>query len=434
MAKRFFEPKIETLDPEELRKLQLSLLKKLLERAYLNSRFYRSLFDEGNVCVEDFQFLEDLQNFPFLDAEEIEAATPFGLTIAPRRHLREAHLSLREKHSLFSAFITKRDLRHWGKLVARGLWSAGVREGHLVLNTYPYGIDAGSFAYHYGIQALGAVVVPAGNLRVESQKELLSTLPINALCSSVEHALYLSEGKERQVKRSSKTLIGIFNGTPWTPYHRERIEKSLHLVAYAQYGLRHLLGPAMASECSQREGYHVWADAFLVECIDPERLEWVEEGQLGELVWTWLSAEGSAIIRYRSGDIASLSWSPCPCGRTHPRISRIRGRIEESVIISGYLVLAPDVAEALHSFPEVSGKFRIIVERPRALDHFLLEVEMAPEAPPEDRELCRRLRIKIAEAVKRLCGPQPTVELVPYGKLSNSTPSPIIQDRRRIAD
>jgi len=157
---------------------------------------------------------------------------------------------------------------------------------------------------------------------------------------------------------------------------------------------------------------HAWADHFLVECIDPATGEPVPEGNSGELVWTWLSAEGTAVIRYRSHDISRVLWKECLCGRTHPRIRRITGRTDDALSIGGYIVYPSRLRDVMLLFPEV-GPFQVSLDSVKGLDCFSVKVELREGVDIDPVVLTKR----ISSAVCSYLVCTPLVEVVPRGSL-----------------
>jgi phenylacetate-CoA ligase len=263
---------------------------------------------------------------------------------------------------------------------------------------------------------------------------------VTGMCMTPSVGLYVgNKARERGVDfRDTKLKIGLFGAEPWPWETRLKLEELFSITAYDEFGMTEFLGPGMTCECEVRDGMHAWADAFLVECIDPETGEWVEEGQDGELVWTWLTGDGTAMIRYRSRDLSRLWWEErCACGRTHPKIGAIKGRSDDAVSIRGLIVFPSQVEAALVKFPETGANFRIIVDKRNGLDTFDLKVEVKEAALLTDAERVQRLTREMAESVKTVTGNSPKVELVPADSLprasggESKTASARVEDRRQ---
>ena len=380
---KIYNPEIETMPVEKLKELQLSRLKSTVERAYHTSDFYRGLYDQAGVKPADIESLEDIRKLPFLEKAAVRGAYPWGTVTAPREDLREMHSTSGTTGTAVLMFATGKDLSTWAELNARELWMVGVRPGDRLLNAYGYGLPTGGFGFHYGAQAMGALVIPTSSGQPERQVSLINDLEVDAFCMTPSFALYCAQvaqdlGLRLHEKKSPR--IGLFGAEPWPWSTREKIEQIFGITAYDEFGMTEFLGPGMTCECELRDrefGMHAWADAFLCECIDPDTGETVQDGEPGELVWTNLVFEGTSFIRYRSRDLSALTWTECGCGRTHQRISAIKGRSDDAVPIRGLIVFPSQVEEALSRFPEAGANFRMYIgTNSRGMDSFRLRVEV----------------------------------------------------------
>ena len=317
-----------------------------------------------------------------------------------------------------------------------------MRPGDVLMNCYGYGLPTGGFGFHYGAMAMGVMVIPMGSdaRQYERMFEFIKDFGVTAACMTPSVGLYVgNKAAERGFDFSqTKFKIGLFGAEPWPWETRLKLEQLLGITAYDEFGMTEFLGPGMTCECEARDGMHAWADSFLVECIDPATGEPVEEGQDGELVWTWLTADGTAMIRYRSRDLSRLWWEErCACGRTHPKIASIKGRSDDAVSIRGLIVFPSQVEAALVKFPETGANFRIVVDKKNDLDSFDLLVEIKDAAILEYPERVKSLQGQMAEAVKSITGNTPHVRLVPADSLpratggESKTASARVEDRRK---
>lgn len=440
-----FNPEVETLPKDKLKALQFERLKKVVERAYNASPFYKRLYDEAGVEPTSLRGLEDVAKLPFLEKKTVREAYPWGAVLAPREQLLELHSTSGTTGKPVLTFATRHDLDFWGELNARELWMVGLRPGDSLLNAYGYGLPTGGFGFHYGAHKMGVLAIPTSSGSPDRQVDLLADLEVTAFCMTPSFALYCGQrALERGINlaEGAKCRIGLFGAEPWPWSTREKIEKLFGITAYDEFGMTEFLGPGMTCECPVRhrdQGMHLWADAFLCECIDPNAGEPVPEGKDGELVWTALNFEGTAFIRYRSRDLSSLTWADCPCGRTHPRIGAIKGRTDDAVSLRGLIVFPSQVEEALLKFEEMGANFRMVITTDeRQLDHFALRVEVKDPAllGRPDREA--ELRTKMRDAVGTLTGVRPNeVELLPPDALprvtagEGKTASARVEDRRK---
>lgn len=442
---RYFNEEMETLGKDDLQSLQLKQLQALVERAYTQNPFYRRLYDEAGVQPSDIRALEDIQKLPFLEKKSVREAYPYGLALkrpGDDGGALELHATSGTTGKSVPVFATKRDIEYWSELNARELWMTGFRPGDILLNCYGYGLATGGFGFHYGAMTMNMLTIPLGSdaRQYDRMLDFIIDFGVTGLCMTPSVGLYVgNKARERGVNfAETKLKIGLFGAEPWPWETRLKLEELFGITAYDEFGMTELLGPGMTCECETRDGMHAWADAFLVECIDPETGEWVPEGQDGELVWTWLSAEGTAMIRYRSRDLSRLWWEErCACGRTHPKIGAIKGRSDDAVSIRGLIVFPSQVEAALVKFPETGSNFRIIVDKRDGLDTFDLKVEVKEASLLEDEARAQCLARAMAESVKTVTGNSPRVELVLAESLprasggESKTASARVEDRRK---
>ncbi len=405
---KYWNEEIETMPREKLQALQLKRLKEVVKKAYENNRFYRLLYDEAGVHPEDIKSLSDLSKLPFIQKDTVRDAYPYGMLISPIEQCVEMHATSGTTGKSVPVFATRRDLDHWAEVNARELWMVGLRPGDILQNAYGYGLPTGGFGFHYGAMKLGAMVIPTGTGQTQRQIETIMDYGVTAICMTPSYAQYLGQKALEQgidLTKQSKLKIGLFGAEPWPLATRYKIEELLGITAYDEFGMTEFLGPGMSCECEARQGMHTWADTFLVECINPETGQPVPDGQEGELVWTWLTSEGTAMIRYRSRDLSSVCWEDCPCGRTHPKIAPIKGRTDDAVVIGGLIVFPSQIEDILGSFPEIGANFRLYVDRNvRGLDYFTLSIELKEYGLLEKGELLSLLQRCIREKIKNVIG------------------------------
>lgn len=440
MSKELYDQELESMPKRALMGMQLERLKDVVKRAYSSSRFYRALYDEGGVSPSDIRSLEDVQNLPFLDADALRDAYPNGLAVSPRRHFREVAGRHRSGCLPAVVFYTRKDLRLRAQLYARNLVMAGLHEGDVVLNTVPCGIGQAGLGLNAGAHLAGMIAVPGNCCTTEELVSMMPELGISGLCATptdmsllAEHCSHIQWGHDR----APKLKVGLACGGLWPDGDRDELrqelEEALGIPVVDAVAMTQPLMEGVGAECRCRDGLHIWADAFLVECVHPDTSDWVDEGEIGELVWTWLAGDGSALIRYRSGDLATLSWEgKCACGRTHPKISPLLGRADESFTVAGHLVLAVQLEKGLKGIPELTGEYRVVVERPRTIDRVTLFVEVRDSLVLQDKERARKIRMQVADAAKAVIGIRAQIELVPPSSLPCAeTRSQRIEDRRR---
>jgi phenylacetate-CoA ligase len=320
----------ETMAPRRLREAQLERLVKLVD-SISEVPFYKEAFARLRVSAGAIKSLDDLRRLPFTTSEDLRQGYPLGFLAVPRREVARIHSSSGAAGKPTFVAYTAKDIDLWANLCARFLVAGGVCRSHTVHVAYDYGLFTWGLGLHYGVEKVGAAVVPAGPDDGPRQIMLMQALGAKVLACAPSHALQIAEVARRQgIDPASLPLkLAHLGGEPWTQDMRDQIERQLGLLAFNNYGLSEVIGPGVSGECVARTGMHIQEDHFIVECIDPDTLEPVPLGQKGELVFTSLTKQAMPIIRYRTRDIAVLDDSPCPCGRTTVRMGRVIGRSKE---------------------------------------------------------------------------------------------------------
>ena len=386
-----FQPELETLPRPELERLQ---------RERLRARF----------GVE----LEALPELPFRVKSELRDAYPFGLLQVPLEECVRIHASSGTRGKATIVAYTRADLAAWADCCARALAAAGAGPGTVVHVAYGYGLFTGGLGLHYGAERLGCTVVPASGGNTPRQAQLLEDLGAEILCCTPSYALAIADHVEDLTRL--KLRAGLFGAEPWTERIRGAIEDALNLCALDVYGLSEIVGPGVAYECLEGlGGAHVNEDHFLVEVIDPQSGEALPDGTVGELVFTTLTKEALPFLRYRTGDLASVTREPCACGRTLARMSRIVGRTDDMLIIRGVNVFPSEIERALLAIPELAPHYRLVVERPGHLDELTVEAELREREPGGER-----LQAFVEERLGRALGLTARVRLGDPGSIPRS--------------
>jgi phenylacetate-CoA ligase len=381
---------VETASRDELRELQADRLRETVAHAYETIPFYRERFDEAGVAPEDVDALDDIERLPFTTKEDFRDEYPDGLFGVDRDEVRRIHASSGTTGKPKIVAYTDGDLAVWREAMARTLYAAGVRPGETVQNAYGYGLFTGGLGFHDGIEELGAGVVPTGGGNTQRQLDMLRDLDGDAICCTPSYCLYLAEAAaERGIDVAelpvSRAVIGA---EPFTDPMREEIERELGVKAIDIYGLSELVGPGVSVECDEvQKGLHVWEDHFYPEVVDPDTGEVLPEGEEGELVLTNLTCEALPAIRYRTGDITSLTSEPCDCGRTHVRMDNVTGRVDDLLIVRGVNVYASQIEEVVVDVDDVSGHYRIDLYREDSLDTMEITAERHEAAGRSNEEL-----------------------------------------------
>lgn len=407
-----FQPQLETLPVDHLRALQLDRLQRVVTRSCERSAAYRAMCAEAGVEPRHIRTLDDARRLPLLEKATLRGAYPYGLRTCGIEDVIEVHSTSGTTGKPTPILVTRHDMDAWATRNARSLWMVGLRPDDLLQNCFAYGL-ATSVGLQYGAQRAGIGVVPAGIGRHDLLIDLIVDLGVTAICTTPSYALFLADkALERGIDlaRDSRLRVGLFGAEPWPESGRDRLTKALGVDAFNEYGMGEFLGPGMACECPRKDGMHVWSDHLFVECIDPETGEWVGDGARGELVWTSLTTDSMAMVRYRSHDISSLTWAACPCGRTHPRIGRITGRSDDALSIGGLIVFPSQIEEVLAGRAEIGNNFCLVVENVDNLDRLTLQVEVRGFEELGD-DARARLGRDLASAVKVAVGVTPRVQL-----------------------
>ncbi|MCD0420210.1 phenylacetate--CoA ligase [Rubrivivax sp. JA1024] len=426
---------IETMPRPQLAALQFERLRKMVERAYRDVPHYRNSFDEAGVKPADLTSLADLAQFPFTKKTDLRDNYPFGMFAVPRNQMPRIHASSGTTGKPTVVGYTRTDLDNWANLMARSMVSAGASPDDIVHNAYGYGLFTGGLGAHYGAERLGCTVVPASGGGTERQVQLIVDFGANVLCCTPSYALNIAEVAEQMGVdlRDAPLRVGLFGAEPWSDAMRRDLEARLGIKAVDVYGLSEIMGPGVACECHvAQNGLHGWEDHFLFETIDPETLQVLPMGSVGELVITTLTKEALPMIRYRTRDITSLNTEPCACGRTHLRIMRVTGRDDDMLIIRGVNVYPSQVESVLIGFPGIAPHYQIVLTREKALDAMTVEVEIAPDAPRDEAALAKKAA-EVTHHIKSLIGVTCKVAVKTPGEVPRSQGKAVrVKDQRNI--
>ncbi|MDD1728513.1 MAG: phenylacetate--CoA ligase [Methanospirillum sp.] len=414
-----WNPRIEEMPPEELKKFQFKLLKTLVYRVYSFSSFYRNRMKEAGVHPDDITSLEDITKLPFMEKKDLRDNYPDGLIVSDKEELVRYHVSSGTTGKPTVVGYTQKDINNWAESIARGLASAGIGRGDVMQISYGYGLFTGGLGAHYGAERVGATVLPTSVGNTERQVELMRDLRVTAIACTPSYLIHIGEVAEKMgisIKNDTLLRKAIVGAEPWSEQMRIRIKDWLNVDAYDIYGTSELSGP-LFSECEQQQGAHLWGDLIYPEILDPDTQKPLPPGQEGELVVTMLQKEGLPIIRYRTGDIAALNPEPCPCGRTSPRLKRLTGRVDDMLIIRGINVFPSQIEHTLLGIPEIGKHFMIEVDRTGALDDMLVKVEIAGDSFSDKITDLMKIRTKVERALHTSLNVAVTVELVEAGSL-----------------
>ncbi len=380
MEKKYFQPEIETMPVEELKKLQEEKLIKQVKFVYENNKYYSKLMDEKGVKPEDIKCLADLAKLPFLTKSDLREAYPYGLLSKPLNECVRIHSTSGTTGKRVVAFYTQHDVDIWEECCARAIVAAGGGDEDVCQVAYGYGLFTGGAGLHGGSHKVGCLTLPMSSGNTERQIMFMQDLGSTILCSTPSYAAYIGEKLHDMglTPDDIKLKSGIFGAEPWTEEMRHDIEKSLGIKAYDIYGLTEISGPGVSFECEAQKGMHINEDHFIAEIIDPETGEVLPEGQEGELVFTSIDKEAFPLLRYRTRDLCVLSREKCPCGRTHVKMSKPKGRSDDMLIIRGVNVF-PSQIETVLLKEGYTPNYQIIVDRIGNEDTFDINVELSEE-------------------------------------------------------
>ncbi len=366
---------------DEMSDLQGKRLHKIVEYVYHNVPFYRNKLQEMNVTPDDIQAIDDIVKLPFTTKQDLRDNYPYGLQAAPKSEIIRIHASSGTTGNPTIVGYTRKDIGIWSECMARCLTAYGITRDDTFSVAYGYGLFTGGLGAHYGVENLGAAVVPTSTGNTEKHVRLIRDLGITGLACTPSYALYLAETMEKMgIKKEDIHLrIGAFGAEPWTDNMRKEIESRLGLKGYNIYGLSEIMGPSVSYECQEQCNSHINEDHFYPEIIDPNTLEKLPNGKTGELVFTTLTKEGMPLLRYRTKDLCSLIDEPCPCGRTNIKMSRIVGRSDDMLIIRGINVFPSQVESVVLSMKEFAPHYLLVVDRVNNLDTLQVQVEVRQE-------------------------------------------------------
>lgn len=410
----YLQKEFECMPREELKKLQDERLVKQIKRVYENVECYRNRMDEAGIKPEDIKGVDDLHKLPFSYKNDLRDYYPFGLFASPMKDIVRFHASSGTTGKKIVVGYTKNDLEVWQNMMARQLVALGVTKDDVVQVAFGYGLFTGGFGAHMGAERLGCCVIPISSGNTARQIETMIDFGTTVLYATPSYAMYLAETAEQMgVIDKLKLRIGIFGAEPWTEEMRQKIEKTFKIKAYDVYGLTEILGPGVSAECEYQAGMHVNEDHFIPEIIDPETLEVLPYGEVGELVFTTITKEGSPIIRYRTRDLCQLIAEPCKCGRTHIRMKKPQGRSDDMLIIRGVNVFPSQIEEVLLKVGDsITPNYQIIVDRVNNSDTFDILVEMSPNLFSDDVKSIENVQNKIKADLRTTLGIGPNVKLV----------------------
>ena len=407
---------------DEMHNLQSKRLQKLVALVYRNVPFYREKMQALDINPADIVDIEDIVKLPFTTKQDLRDNYPYGLQCAAPSEIVRVHASSGTTGNATIVGYTRRDLEVWAEGMARALTAYGVGRGDTFSVSYGYGLFTGGLGAHYGVERIGAAVVPASTGNTEKHLKLIKDLGVTGIACTPSYALYLAETMEKMgIKKEDLNLrVGAFGAEPWTENMRQEIQQRLGVKGYNLYGLSEVCGPGVSYECEAQNGSHICEDHFYPEIINPETLEELPIGQTGELVFTTLTKEGMPLLRYRTRDLCSLMEGTCSCGRTSVRMGRIMGRSDDMLIIRGINVFPSQVESVILSMPQFEPVYMIVVDRKNNLDTMQVQVEVRKNFFNDDIGQMFEMRKGLADRLKSVISIKADVKLMEPGSIERS--------------
>ena len=398
----YWNEKIETMPKEELQAMQLELLQKLVKNTYRDSKFYRERMDAAGVKPEDIKTLDDIRKLPFMKKTDLRDNYPDKLFVRPYSELVRVHVSSGTTGKPTVVGYTAKDLENWAESLDRGMTSFGMTKDDMIENAHGYGLFTGGLGVHDAATRLGATVLPTSTGNTNRQIDLMMDLPVTAIAGTPSYLFHIADTCDQRgidIRKDTKLRKAIAGGEPWSESMRQKLQERTGIRVHNCYGASEFYGP-MFLECSEQCGVHVWADLCLMEVLHDDGTP-CKEGEKGNIVVTMLQKEAFPLIRYRIGDISSITWEKCKCGRTHPRLDRISGRADDMLVVKGINVFPSQIEAVIGEMPFLSPFYMITLTNENYSDHMIVEVELNESALTEDTrelaEMAKKLDVRIKE-------------------------------------
>ncbi len=430
----FFDEKMETMTRAQIEALQLERLQATVQHC-MNSPFYRKRFEEAGLKPEDIKTLDDIRRIPFTTKQDLRDTYPFGMASVPLRECTRLHSSSGTTGTPTVILHTQKDLEEWAAQVARNLWMVGLRPDDVFQNSSGYGMFTGGLGFQYGAERLGMLTIPAaaGNsIRHIKFITDFGTTALHAVPSYVTRLYEVMQSMGVDPRRDTRLKVLAIGAEPHSEEQRRRIEEMMGVKAYNSFGMSEMCGPGVGFECQEQNGLHFWEDYYIVEIVDPETLEPVPDGEVGELVLTSLCREAMPLLRYRTRDLTRVLGRTCPCGRNHVRIDRMRGRSDDMMVLRGVNIFPIQIEKILMTFPELASNYLITLTTDEDNDNMTVEVELE-ELFTDDYRRLQNLTNRIQRALKDEILLTPHVKLLPKGSLPVSEGKAVrVVDKRTV--
>ncbi len=421
MDNRYFEPQIETMSRADIEALQLERLKQTISQA-VKSPFYAKLYAEKGIDASTVNSIDDIRKLPFTTKQDMRDNYPFGFLACDPKEVIRLHSSSGTTGNPTVICHTKHDIETWANRVARSFYMVGLRDSDVIQNSSGYGMFTGGLGMQAGIERLGAMSIPAAAGNSLRQIKFIMDFGTTAIHAIPSYALRLADVFEEvgiDPKTQTHLTTFLIGAEPHTEETRRKIEERFGVKAYNSFGMTEMSGPGVAFECQEQNGMHIWEDSYLVEIVDPDTLEPVPDGEIGELVLTTLDREAMPLIRYRTRDLTRILTDECPCGRTHRRLDRMKGRSDDMFIVKGVNIFPMQIEKILMQFPELGTNYLITIEPIDNNDVIFVDVELN-SLTSDDFSALQNLTKEITRRIKDEILVTPKVRLVSKGSLPQS--------------
>ena len=417
----YWQKDIETMGRDQLQELQLTRLKETVKHA-ANSPFYKEVFEKNGITPDSIQTLDDLRKIPFTTKNDLRSHYPFGMAAIPIQKCVRIHSSSGTTGNPTVVLHSAKDLDQWANQVARCMYMVGLRDTDVFQNTSGYGMFTGGLGFQYGAERLGALTIPAAAGNTKRQIKFITDFGTTCLHIIPSYATRLAEVMYEMgidPRRDTKLHTVCIGAEPHSEEQRKRIEQLLGVKAYNCFGMSEMNGPGVAFECPEQNGLHIWEDYVIPEIINPQTLEPVPEGEIGELVLTTINREAMPLLRYRTRDLTRFIPGECPCGRTHRRLARFVGRSDDMIILKGVNIFPIQIEKILMNFKELGSNYLITIETVGYNDEMLIEVELS-DLFTDDYSALQRLAKEVTRQLKDELLLTPRVKLVGKGSLPSA--------------
>lgn len=417
MGKTFMPP-FKNLN--ELKDHQLKGLRWTVAHAYNGSPFYKKRLDASGVTPADVRTLDDIRSLPFTTADDLREGYPMPLLSVPESEVVRIHASSGTTGKKKVLTYTQKDIDDWIQMFARCYEMAGLTKDDRVQIAVGYGIWTAGFGFQLGCEKLGAMTIPVGPGNLDMQCQFLVDLQSTVMCCTASMALLMAEEINRRNLKDKIALKKIIYGSERSSLAmRQRTKELMGLEdMFDITGMTELYGPGTGLDCPRHEGVHYWADNYILEILDPDTLEPVPPGQVGEMVVTTLCKEAAPLIRYRTRDLTRVIDHPCSCGNILPMHDRILGRSDDMIIYRAVNIYPGQIDEVLSAVPDIGCEYQVILERGEdGRDYMALRLECCQET---DRSKFPEIAKMVAQEIKKQVMVSCEVEIVDYCSLPRS--------------